>query len=105
MFVDTLLLGSKVAVSADLGGHAQGADHLSRGPVRGASPFGDVAATEAFHDAASQAHAHHRTTLQAHHEALSGVGDNAPTTATGFPEIEIDNAAAMRAVRCYNSGT
>ncbi len=37
--------------------------------------------------------------------ALSGLGDHAPMEGSGFAGMVVDDAAAMRTVRCCNSGT
>jgi Protein of unknown function (DUF2563) len=62
--------------------------------------FGDFAAAHEFHQAVTQAHAHHTTRLRAHQETLSNIGDKARTAATAFTDMEERNELKLEAVRC-----
>jgi hypothetical protein len=99
MFVDTGLLHAGANDSHRAGLHADdGANHLAgTSPVAGM--FGDFAAAHEFHEAVTQAHAHHTARLRAHQQVLSDVGDKARTAATDFSQMEDHNAATLRAVR------
>ncbi|MEB4209202.1 DUF2563 family protein [Mycobacterium sp. 94-17] len=99
MFVDTGLLHSGGNQSHRAGGHAQeGADHLAGGTVA-SGMFGDFAAADAFHGAVSTAHGQHVQTLRDHSEALTGVGTKAHHAATGFTNMDNDNATELEALR------
>jgi hypothetical protein len=100
MFVKPGLLHSGGTESHRAGDYAQeGADHLSRGQVT-AGMFGGFAAAETFHNAVHAAHAQHVQNLQAHKEVLSAVGSKAHLAATRFSDMDVRNAAMMRAVPC-----
>jgi hypothetical protein len=99
MFVDTELLHSGGNQSHRAGGHAQnGADQLAGGTVA-SGMFGDFDAANAFHGAVSAAHGQHVKALQAHSEALTGVGTKAHHAANGFTKMEENNATEMQALR------
>ncbi|MDI3313422.1 MAG: DUF2563 family protein [Mycobacterium sp.] len=98
MFVDTGLLHAGASDSQRAGKHAQdGAHHLARAPLL-AGMFGDFAVAEAFHAAMSAAHAHHVTTLVAHHQALTGIGEKAHHAAANFTGTEERNTKLLRDV-------
>ncbi|ARG59463.1 DUF2563 family protein [Mycobacterium kansasii] len=100
MFVDTDLLHSGGNQSHQAGGHArEGADQLAQGPLPSGT-FGEFAAGETFHGVVSASLTKHVQTLQAHHEALSAIGDKAHHAAAGFTDMDERNAAKLRAVRC-----
>jgi hypothetical protein len=103
MFVDTGTLHAGANHSHRAGSRADdGANHLARtSPVAGM--FGDFAAADAFHEAVTQAHTHHTTTLRAHQQILCGVGDKARTVATVFSEMDEGNASKLKAVRCNST--
>ncbi|QUR69470.1 DUF2563 family protein [Mycobacterium spongiae] len=104
MFVDADLLHSGGGESHRAGDYAQdGADRLSRGPLM-SEMFGAFAAADAFHDAVNSAHSQHVRSLQAHREALAGLGSKAYLAAAGFTDMDDRNAAALLAVR-WSSGT
>ena len=99
MFVDTDLLHSGGNDSHRAGGHARdGADQLSRGPLT-SGMFGGFPAADTFHEAVTVAHAQHVKNLQAHQEALTGLGHKAHYAANGFTNMDDRNAATERAVR------
>ena len=76
---------------------AEGADLLSRSPVR-SGVFGDFAAAESFHGALRQSHSNHIERLRDHEGRLGVLGDKAHTTASEFIEMEERNAQALRSV-------
>ncbi|OBH45494.1 DUF2563 family protein [Mycobacterium mantenii] len=99
MFVDTELLHSGGNQSHRAGGHAQeGADQLAGGTVA-SGMFGDFDAANDFHSAVAAAHGQHVKTLQGHSETLTGVGTKAHHAATGFTNMDSQNAAEMQALR------
>jgi hypothetical protein len=104
MFVDTGFLHAGANDSHRAGSHADdGANHLA-GTSSVAGMFGDFAAAGEFHEAVTRAHTHHTARLRAHQEILSDVGDKARAAAVDFTDMEQQNAAKLRAVRC-NSDT
>lgn len=104
MFADVDLLHSGGDESHLAGGPTRdGAERLQRGPLLSVMFDGFPTAQE-FHNAVSAAHAKHVTTLQAHQEALTAVGDQAHRAAAGFTDMDVRNAAKLQAVRC-NSAT
>jgi hypothetical protein len=99
MFVDTDLLHSGANESLRAGGHAQdGADQLSRCPLA-SGMFGGFPAADTFHQAVTAAHGQHVKNLQAHREALTGLGHKAHYAADGFTNMDDRNAAEERSVR------
>jgi hypothetical protein len=103
MFVDSGLLHAGASDSHRAGGHADdGANHLARtSPVTGM--FGDFAAAHQFHEAVTQAHAHHTAKLRAHQETLTDIANKARTAATAFTDMEQRNKAKLDAVRCNSA--
>ena len=100
MFVDTGLLHSGASSSHEAGGYARdGADHLSGASV-GDGIFGGFPAADNFGAAVGAAHSSHVKLLQGHQQSLSSLGDNANTIAVTFTEMEDQNAALLKAVRC-----
>ncbi len=100
MFVDTGMLHSGASASHEAGGYAQdGADHLSGTSVSGGI-FGGFPAADNFGAAVGATHGFHVKLLQGHQENLSGLADTANTIAVAFTEMENQNAALLKAVRC-----
>lgn len=100
MFVDSALLHSGGSQSRAAGDHAQqAAEHLSRAelPPR---IFGDFAAAAAFHVATGSARSQHTRLLLGHRDVLGALGRGAMVAAAGFTDMEENNAASVRAVRC-----
>ncbi len=99
MFVDPKTLHSGGDQSHRAGDHAQeAAGHLSRASLP-SGMFGEFPAAEDFHGIVSAAHAQHTKILQAHQEALSGIGKKAHRVATEFVDMDERGAAELRAVR------
>ncbi|PBA33157.1 hypothetical protein CKJ65_00400 [Mycobacterium intracellulare] len=103
MFVNTEQLHSGGNQSHRAGGHAQeGADHLAGGTLE-SGMFGDFEAADSFHTAVTAAHGQHVKNLQGHSETLTGVGTKAHHAANGFTNMDQQNAAELRTVRCSSS--
>lgn len=103
MFVDTGLLLAGGAQSRRAGEHAlDAADQLVRGPLF-SGMFGAFTAADAFHDAVTASHATQVRGLQAHRDALSGLGGKAHVAAAGFTAMDDRNAADLRALRCNSA--
>jgi hypothetical protein len=99
MLVDPKTLHSGGDQSHRAGDHAEeAAGHLSRASLP-SGMFGGFPAAEDFHTAVSVAHAHHVKTLQAHQEALTGIGSRAHRAATEFVDMDERGAAKLQAVR------
>lgn len=100
MFVDAGLLHSGGDESRQAGDHAhRAAGHLSRAEL---SPgmFGDFTAAESFHEATGSVQVHHARLLLLHRDVLHNISLGAAVTAAGFADMDENNAANMRAVRC-----
>lgn len=104
MFVDAVLLRSGGNETQQASDHAhQAAEHLSGA---GLLPrmFGDFSAAESFHEATGSVQIHHARLLLRHREILGKVSRGAVAAAAQFTDMEVNNAASLRAVRC-NSDT
>ncbi|MEB3069323.1 DUF2563 family protein [[Mycobacterium] vasticus] len=104
MFVDPAMLKTGASHAHTASAHAQaGAKELDQRTVT-AGIFGSFGAADVFHQAISNSHAEHVTTLNDHHRTLADVRDKAHHAQRAF--IGMDQAAAtrLRAVRC-NSDT
>lgn len=99
MFVNTGLLCSGANESHRASRYADnGVNYLSRTSLA-PRMFGDFAAADLFHQAASAAHTHHAKVLQTHGETLSAVGSKAHQAAAEFTEVHEGNAAKLLAVQ------
>jgi hypothetical protein len=104
MFVDSGLLQSGGNESRQAGEHVQqAAQHLSSADLL-PRMFGDFAAAQEFHESTASLRVHHTQLLSRHRETLGAVGLGALKAAVGFAEMDENNAARVRAVRC-NSAT
>ncbi|WP_172834754.1 DUF2563 family protein [Mycobacterium paragordonae] len=104
MFVDAALLRSGANETQQASGHAhQAAEHLS-GAVLLPQMFGGFSAAESFQEATGSVQIHHARLLLRHKEILGNVGRGAVAAATQFTDMEVNNSASLRAVRC-NSDT
>lgn len=104
MFVNPALLHSGGSESLHAGDRAhQAAEHLSSADLR-PQMFGDFAAAEDFHELTASAQVFHTRLLLQHRATLGAIGQGALVAAAGFTDVDDNNAANLRAVRC-NSAT
>lgn len=104
MLVDPAMLTAGATHAHTASAHAQaGAKELDQRTVT-SGIFGGFGAADVFHQAISNSHAEHVTTLNDHRRTLADVGDKAHHARRGFIGMDQAAAAKLRAVRC-NSNT
>lgn len=74
-----------------------GAAHLLRSSVT-SGIFGDFAAAHAFHEAVTAAHTRHINMLTKHSKVLEQLGINAQKAASGFGEMDDQNAEQLHSI-------
>lgn len=103
MFVDPAMLKTGATYARNASEHAQaGVTELDQRTVT-AGIFGSFGAADVFHQAISNSHAEHVSTLNDHRRTLSDVGDKAHCAQRVFTGMDQAAAAQLRAVRCNSS--